>query len=282
MSFALHYESKNGKIIMTPKSEYQVMNMTGLEQVIAEPQVKRFAGVPGQKTIQKTPEPRNILITGRIRAIERRFYTDKLIKVFDNTMDGVLKLDMFGKLRRIECIPESVIIGEVDRNKKVNFAISLICDNPYFKDWADTETQIFSRVNNLFDGMTFPRVFSYLSTKANLVNNGYIDVEPIIIVEVGEPSASEVKGLLLENETTGKELLLNYEPDNEIITFNIPTRKIISSKNGDITRYKPLQYLLSDFVLKQGSNVINLTNYDANQLTSAKAIFSIRYTEAIY
>ena len=162
--------------------------------------------------------------------------------------------------------------------------ISLTCDDPYFKDWDDIELSLFSRVDNLIDGMTFPRVFTYRYTKGNAINNGMVNVEPIIIIETGTPTPDAPEtGILIENETTGKDIRLNYVPvKDETITINVPTRKITSSVNGDITRYKPLEYQLSEFVFIRGGNMINFTNYDSGQPLTAKAIYSNLYTEAMY
>ena len=285
MKFALIYESANGIITMTPRSDYQVMQIDGLEQVAADAQIKRYSRIAGQKTLFKNPEPRTLTITGRINAgSQRRFRTDNLSSVFDNTVEGTLKLNMYGKLRRIKCYPDTVAFGEVDRNNKLPFVITLTCDDPYFKDWEDIELSLFSRVDNLIDGMEFPRVFSYLYTKGNAVNYGMVNVEPIIIIEAGTPTEDAPEtGILIENETTGKQILLNYIPvENEVITINIPERKIVSNLNSDITRYKPLQYLLSEFVFVKGGNMINFTNYDTGQPLTASAIYSNLYTEAVY
>lgn len=285
MKFALIYESANGNITMTPRSDYQVMQIEGLEQVAVAAQIKRYSRIAGQRTLYKTPEPRTLTITGRINAgSQRRFRTDNLSSVFDNTIEGTLKINMYGKLRRIRCYPDTVAFGEVDRNNKVPFVITLTCDDPFFKDWEDIELSLFSRVDNLVDGMEFPRVFSYLNTRGNAVNIGMVDVEPIIIIEAGTPTEDAPEtGILIENETTGKEILLNYIPaENDVITINVPERKITSSLNGDITRYKPLEYLLSEFVFVKGGNMINFTNYDTGQPLTAKAIYSNLYTEAMY
>ena len=285
MKFALIYESENGIITMTPRSDYQVMSITGLEQVAAEAYTKRYSRIPGQKTLYKTPEPRTIVIEGRINTLkaQRRFRTDELQKVFDNTTEGTLKVNMYGKLRRIKCYPDTVAFGELNNNK-LPFVISLTCDNPYFKDWEDIELSLFTRVNNLIDGMTFPRVFSYRYTQGNAINNGMANIEPIIIIEAGEPTPDAPEtGILIENETTGKSILLEYVPsDGEIITIDIPQRKIISSINGDITRYKPLEYSLSEFVFVKGANMIKFTNKDGGQPLTAKAVYSNLYTEAMF
>lgn len=286
MSYSVIYESANGKIIMARRFDYEVMSIDGLEQVAAESQIRKYSNMPGQKTLNKTPAARMITITGRINAgrSQRRFRTDNISFVFDNTIEGTLKLNMWGKLRRINCIPDTVAFGEVDRNDKLPFVITLICDNPYFKDWEDIELSLFSRVGNLINGMTFPRVFTFRYTKGTAINNGMVDIEPIIIIETGKPTVGAPEtGILIQNETTGKEILLNYTPaDGEIITVDIPSRKIISSTNGDITRYKPLSYLLSDFVFKRGSNLINFINKDTGQELKAKAVYSNQYTEAMF
>ena len=91
------------------------------------------------------------------------------------------------------------------------------------------------------------------------------------------------KGILIENETTGKDILLNYAAaEGETITINIAERRIKSDIHGDITRYKPISYKLSDFTLAAGANQLKFTNLDPTQPLTAKAIFANKYTEAMW
>ena len=124
-------------------------------------------------------------------------------------------------------------------------------------------------------------MFTYRINKGVAINNGTVDIEPVIIIETGVRTAEE-SGITITNETTGKQIVLNYAPENEIITVGIPNRKIYSDTNGDITRFKPLEYLLSEFVFKKGQNVVSFANADTGQHLTAKAVYSNLYTEAMY
>ena len=59
MNFALIYENENGKIVMLPKSDYQIQKIDGLEQVVADAQRVRYVNVAGQKTLTKHPSHGN-------------------------------------------------------------------------------------------------------------------------------------------------------------------------------------------------------------------------------
>ena len=69
-----------------------------------------------EKTLEKSPNPRIITIDGRVTGEGRRFYTDQLAMVFDNTVEGILKLNVWGKLRRIKCIPNTVAFGKMNKS----------------------------------------------------------------------------------------------------------------------------------------------------------------------
>ena len=282
MKFYIGYENEIGKIEMGTKPPYIIREITGLEQVAAEKQSIRYVGVAGEKTLDKTPNPRVITIDGRVTGKGRRFYTDKLSKTFNNTIEGTLKLNIWGKLRRIKCIPDTVAFGRLHRSY-LDFIITLNCDNPYFKDWEDMQVDLYARQNNLINGMTFPRVFTYRTSRGNAVNNGDVDIEPVIYITAGEVGSGTEKGLTITNETTGAVIELNYGPaDGEKITIDIENRKITSSISGDITRYKSRFTLLSDFVLVKGNNIIRFDNANTGQPLTAYAKYSNLYIEGVY
>lgn len=285
MSFLLSYENDLGKITMSKAHQYQVQEMNGLEQVIAVSQSIKYIKTPGQKTLSKTPEPRTIEIQGRINitGIQRRLWTDKLLKVFDNTVEGTLKLDMWGKRRRIKCYPDSCVISEPSKTGKSAFLITLLCDDPYFADWEDVEVALFSRTDKINGTFRLPMVFTERIAGGTAINRGTVPTEPIIIITAGAVGTGQTKGVLIENKTTGKDIRLNYASvEDEIITINVAERRIKSNINGDITRYKPISYKLSDFTFAVGINEIKFSNFDTTQPLTAKAIFANKYTEAMW
>ena len=282
MNFYIGYESGNGKIEMGANTPYLVRDIQGLEQVQAEKQSIRYVGIAGEKTIIKTPKPRTITIDGRVKGDGRRFFTDKLTKTFDNTEEGYLKLNIWGKLRRIKCMPDTVVFGKLHRSY-VDFIITLNCDNPYFTDWENTKVELYTRTGNLINGMTFPRVFTFRTSEGNAINNGDVDIEPIIKITAGAKDGGTGKGITITNETTGAIITLNYEPaEGEEITIDIANREILSNVNGDITRYKSKHTLLGDFKLIKGTNLLKFENANTSQSLVAYADYSNLYIEGVY
>ena len=282
MRFYIGYENDIGKIEMGTKPPYIIREIEGLEQVNASRKAIRYVGVAGEKTLEKSPNPRIITIDGRVTGEGRRFYTDQLAMVFDNTVEGILKLNVWGKLRRIKCIPNTVAFGKMNKSY-LDFIITLSCDNPYFRDWENSTVSLYSRQNNLFSGMTFPRVFTFRTSRGNAINNGNANIEPVIHITAGELGEGTDVGLTITNETTGAIIDLDYGPeDGEKITIDIENRNIISNINGDITRYKSKFTLLSDFVLTKGNNIIRFDNANAGQTLAAEIEYSNLYTEGVY
>ena len=212
----------------------------------------------------------------------RRYYTDKLQGIFDNTKEGNLKLNVWGKLRKIKCMSDTVALGKMYRNH-IDFLIVLNCDNPYFEDWENTKIELYTRQGNLINGMTFPRVFTFRTSGGNAINNGDVDIEPIIKIIAGEKGAGSEKGITITNETTGAELTLNYAPEeSEEIIIDTANRTITSNINGDITRYKDKYSLLGDFKLIKGNNVVKFLNANPSQALVAHAEYSNLYIEGVY
>ena len=286
MSFFASFENKHGKIDMGGAGYViRVTEIDGLEPVEAQTQQLKLIGKPGISTASLHQEPRYITITGRVKGDinETRYHTQLMAKVFDNITAGVFSINVYGRLRKIDCISESLSFIIVKENH-VNFVVTLRADNPYFYEWSEQVFPLFKIEDNLFDGMEFPREFSYMYAGGNVLNESDVDLEPLITIEAGEPGDPPVYGLIITNITTGAMIELRYNPvKDEIITIDIEKRVITSNFNGIITRYiNPYTTVLSDFVLKPGNNEITFENLNDTQPLLANITYKNIYGEAVY
>jgi len=123
-----------------------------------------------------------------------------------------------------------------------------------------------------------PAIATVRTIRANVINNGEIDVYPIIhIYNTANQVAlmSGFSGVIITNETTGAKIELDYSPsDGEEIIIDLALRRITSNLAGNIINYISDDTVLSDFILKTGENIISCENLSG--LTSLSAI--VEYT----
>ncbi len=285
----LKYTSDGGEVIIgdprTGKYDYWLSGIDGLEQVRATATTVSYVGQPGQVTLSKIPEARTISITGMVRSenSQRRFFTERLCAVFDNTKNGTLTIYDRGKIRRIDGYTSVAPAFGIRGFGKAPFTVSITCDNPFFKDGQDNSVAISSRVDNLLTPMTFPRVFTFRNTLGVCMNNGAIPVLPIIRITIFRNADSNKTGLRIVNRTTGSYILLNYNAtEGETIELNTDQRTIISSRAGDLLFYKSTSTRMQDFLLVPGKNEIEVIGNGEGQVLTAHAIYSNLYAEAVF
>lgn len=285
MAFFVEFTNKFGTVHIDGDSVIRVSEIEGLAPVGTQQQTVRLIGVAGERTLHRHQEPRYISMTGRIKGQQNhvRNASATMARIFDNLTEGELTLNMYGKIRKIKCVSESLDLIP-KKNDYIDFVLTLKADDPYFYEWQGRKTHLFFIVNNLFDGMTFPRAFSYLNTSGTVTNETNKEVEPTITIYTGDRGAQLLTGLQIKNLSNGAVIDLKYSPeDGEIITIDIADRRITSTINGDITRYiDPYTTFLSEFVLLPGNNEIEFENLNVAQPTTADITYRILHGEAVY
>jgi len=285
MAFFIEFKNKFGTVRIDGDSPIRVSEIDGLAPVSTQQQTVRLIGVPGERTTHRHQDPRYINLTGRIEGSQPivRSATATMARVFDNLTEGELTLNMYGKIRKIKCVSESLDLIP-KKNYYVDFVLTLKADDPYFYEWQGRKTHLFFIVKNLFDGMVFPRVFSYLNTGGIVTNETNKEVEPVITVYTGERGAEILTGLHIKNLANGATIDLKYNPaDDEVVTIDIADRRITSNLNGDITRFiDPYTTALNEFVLLPGNNEIEFENLNTDQPTTADITYRILHGEAVY
>lgn len=287
MNAYLRLENAVGMIEMGGQSSdlWRVIAVTGLTSPEADTQVKTYVRIPGQRVLDTRLLARTIIIHGSLNTrdkAQRQFCLTRAAQIFDASRTLTLRCNFTGKLRRVSVRPVTFDVSHYNAAGQ-EFTLSLIADNPYFRDWEDSRVSLFSRTDNLIDSMTFPRVFTLRTTGGVAVNNGLVDVEPVIVITAGDPGEGTESGLTITNTTTGAQIVLNYAPSaGEVITIDIAGRSITSSTGGNILNHKSKDTLLGGFVLVPGQNAIAFENANTGQPITASLIYSSLYTEAVY
>lgn len=128
--------------------------------------------------------------------------------------------------------------------------------------------------------------FTHRYTDAHIYNSGDNRAEPIFYISNspvdGIALLDDEIGILITNETTGQHIKLDTTTqDGEIITVDIPHRKITSSTRGNIINTMSLDTFLDDFWLDIGDNRIVVTNYNTTEQISVVCTYKNQYIEAV-
>jgi len=282
----LTIENENGSIVMggQARDTWRIRGIEGLGPVETEAQTVQYIDSPGQTTLEVLPRPRTITITADLNTREkeqRQWRLSEAMRILNTTGEVTLKVNFSGKMRKITCRPLPSTLAHFNAAAQ-EVTISLLADNPYFRD-ADTQTVFLrARADNLYRGMIFPRVFTYRYTKGTVANLGDVDIEPVIVITAGVLT-EEKSGVVLVNETTGAAIRFNYTlKSGETITVDIENRTVQSSRSGNILRYKDRKTVLGNFVLRPGMNVIRFGLMGDTQPITAQLSYSNLYAEAVY
>lgn len=252
--FNLKIENARGqKFTLTNKeSEYQILNIDGLNPPKAAIQSAKVAGMDGSRFASSLLEERNVVITIKINGdveanrlyLYNYFRTKQYCKIYyENSRRNVYAE---GHVETIEC-------GLFDNGQKMQ--VSIICNDPY---WKDIEEMIFdiSQVVGVFefpfafggDGVIDPTdtdeaiEFSYIN-KDNYVNVfNESDDESGFIIEI--TALGEVTNPVIYSVDTNESICVNTTLDaGDVLTINSNKgeKSIICKHNGDDINY--LRYL---------------------------------------
>lgn len=112
---------------------------------------------------------------------------------------------------------------------------------------------IFGYEDEMTESFTLPCVFTSRFHKKAVSNMGDGAVYPVFVVKCNASSPGST--ILLKNNTTGKQVLINYQTsDGEVVTVDMANQYVQSSINGNITNRVTLDSEF--FSLEQGVNEI--------------------------
>lgn len=255
----------------------------GLKPPGAEFQTKVFANHPGLLTIAKRDIQRTITISGAFHGDSRD--VQKMYSVLYRP--GTLFFDFPTGKKKIQArYMESDGFKKEGKGDLYTFVLQFQADYPYFADAEQNVAYVFKRMDLISQVFELPCVFTERTTVADIEIKGEKDIYPVIYISNGLDEAamlSEDAGILIENQTTGAKIDFAYTPEvGEIVTIDLPNRKITNNKGENLTNFISDDTVLSDFVLKPGENRVNAYNRNAGCAISVSVAYYNEYVSAVY
>ena len=280
----LIYENKYGILSMGSVSDrWRIINIKGLNLTDKTYNVVRYGTFGGQETVYSSSDSRIITISGDVYSDNLTLEMERALRILNE--EGTLSVISKDKQRLIKC--SQITFNETQRtNYYLKFTLQFICDNPYFFDLFPTVTGVFDTVGLIKTSFTLPCTFSTRNNSRYILNGGDMQIEPVFKIygqKVSDSGEEENIGYKITNLTTNQMIWLKYKLEKgEIVTIDIPNRSIYSNINGDIIINISDDTFLNDFTLEKGENLINILNYNANEVVKVECIHNNSYVEAVY
>jgi phage-related protein len=254
-----------------------VISVSGLEGVTKNYQTVKYVSVPGQVTLSESVLPREIVVSGDIYIKNSRPFSDYCI--FFNSRG---ELYVFKGTSRKKIAYKPVYFKQTGKKGDyILFELKIICDFPYFSDSVNNGVDIYKRVDKVKGSFSLPKVFTERTTKADIMNKGQVEAEPVIelsCVSQGVYSG----GVHIKNLSTGNTLVLGTNMlSGEKMILDVKNRKISSNMRENCYGILSDSCTLADFFLKKGLNEILIENYNSGETIMASICFENLYTEAI-
>ena len=249
----------------------RITSITGIGIPAKEDKTITFEGQSGSTLTSYRDLDRTITMSFDFYGDE--YTVEKLYRIIYNPLTMTFYLN--GRRRKIDGICKMATeIENIIYHRWQKIVLQFTCYDPYFKDVSNTRQPI-SKVTNHLPNINentewyvqLPTVATTRENKGVVINSGNVDVYPIITLQnnQGVSVLTDDNYITVRNLTTGKAITINYLMiTDEIVTVDLPNRRITSSINGNITNYISSDTVLGDFMLQLGENEIEIesTNND--------------------
>lgn len=286
----MRIEIKNeyGKIVIGERGGAKLVDIAGLGAVEKEAQTVTYAGQPGQTTLSLRDMPRTITMS-----IDFCGDRDAVLKLY-RILYGTVRLVIFsGENRRAingNCINQ-YDVEQIIYRQMYKVTVQFVCDDPYFHDVSEVRFDLNRREDklpNLQENgewyVTLPTAATVRTNGSGVINKGIAAVYPIIEItnNTAEAAEGEQSGLIITNGTIGATIGIERDmKPSELITIDLPRRRIISSVDGSITKHISDDTVLSEFYLAPGGNDITVINKNEKQVISTVISFNNNYEAAV-
>lgn len=224
--FICKIENTRNNILTLTQNEtnFQVINITGLNPPKAQINTTKVASVEGTKFNSSMLNERNIVITiklnGDVENNRIKLYSFFRPKEWCKFYYKNTNRDVF-----IEGYTEAVECNLFD-NKQI-MQVSLLCPQPYFKGITEIIDDISKVINNFEFPFTIDSEgteFSILNDEkiTNIYNNSEIETGAIIEIDIYE----KIEKIQINNVSTGELFILNY-------SFQTEDKVIINTNKGE-------------------------------------------------
>ncbi|MBE7034818.1 MAG: hypothetical protein E7402_01665 [Ruminococcaceae bacterium] len=286
--FEAKFENERGQIFFGGGRNpwFNTTKIEGLSLPEREFVVTGYAGQAGQILLSERDMARTITIAGDM--IDKESVRSELTRMMQILyIPGRMTIASDGRKRVISCRCNHVSEPERKGTKAVSMVLQFTCDQPYFQDESPCEFTLFSRRDLVQSSFTLPCLFTKRTNRVSVVNQGDIQTEPILTVyhdsrERPMTLETDESGLEIINHTTGQRIILERETVlGEVVTIDIPNRRITSSVLGDITHMISQDTFLSRFFLAVGSNDMEVINHRHGEGIATMMRYENRYIEAV-
>lgn len=298
------YENEIGKLDFNGGNgcrPWRIIEIDGLGLVGKTYDTAVYPAQAGQHTIAETVGARTITIQCDVLGLNgTRFEISRALQILN--VPGTLVIRDSFRTYKIgaRCIDSAQ--GERFGGYRV-YALQFICDYPYFEDLNNTIVPILDLDNLIGSDVRWytggndqmqqeaieagtwklPCMFSLRTAVSNVLNIGDVDTEPLIKITIqGKPYVGEGSGtLIIKNQTTHQQLELNCDAtEGDIVTVDIPNRKIYNQKGDNLIAYMSPTSFLGDFWIQKGNNRISVEN-NISEFCVVVCEFSNKYVEAV-
>lgn len=307
------YQNKNGTLNFkggNGRNSWRILEIEGLGLTSKSFNTAQYPATIGQRTLSESIDARTITIQCDVNSIKsqyggtssNRWEISRALKILNEP--GMLLISDGVRTRKINARCVEAVQGE-RHGGYVVFAIQFVCDYPYFEDKETTKVPLF-QVEHLLGSTTrwylkdgqltkeivergkfiLPCMFTRYTSKANILNIGDVDTEPMIKIHLNGGTYNGTIGtpgtLVISNESTNQQIELNLQDAGEttVVTVDIPNRKIYSQDNKNLIHHLAPTSFLSDFWFKKGQNEICVDNYISESCV-VECEFSNKYIEAV-
>lgn len=265
-----YINSNNKSIELGNAAPFLITTVDGLGSPQNEIYTQKSPYQDGVTATHSSLELRNIVLEGKIidsNRENRRIYRNTLLSVFNPKLNGKLIIDFGDTQRQIDCKVEQApyFPSESGQNHQ-DFSISLIAPNPYFRDIADSKTDISTETRNLEFPLEIPAEGLELSIRTisfitNIYNQGDVDTP----IKVKLKAVGTVINPIIKNLDTGEFIRVKRtlaEGDTLEINTDFGNKRveIIKPDGNRENVFHYIDYKSTFFQLVDGDNTIK---YDA-------------------
>ena len=277
----LYYENSIGRVDFGfGDGEINVLALDGFGPVNAQYKTWSYYGRDGEYTTDEHVSSRCISISCDMCGSNMR--VSKILSVLSSP--GWLHACFGEKNRRIFC--RRTAVSEPSRfGKYIRCVFQLTADMPYFEDTAARNENVYHIIKLIGPSFKLPAMLGRFVTETTIMNSGDRKCEPVIYIINNKVlnCGSAGFGIEIRNKTNGSFLKLNTNTQpGEIITVDIPNRRIESNKKGNMLFCISDDTYLNSFVLEKGMNELSVINRNTNEKITVATEFSPRFAEAVY
>lgn len=264
--FTLKVENKNNQVLTLThnESQYQVVNIDGLNPPEAEIYTNTVANMDGAKYKSAKLQMRNVVLTVKINGdaeanrlhLYEYFATGRWCKLYYS--NGSRNVFIEGYCETIEC-PLFTINQEMQ--------ISIVCPDPYFKSLQ----MIYADISKVFANFEFPFDIDESGIEMSIVDIG----REVIVLNNGEAAtgttitltaSEQIKNPVIYNVGTSEFFKLNVTmQDGDVITINTAKGHKSVNKISNGIKTNVINYVQEGSTWFQLEVGINKFTYTADQ-----------------